>query len=540
MRRKARGLTRCVLHLNLLYESGTGGSIEVCANCALQMCIDQHNQVEKGEQVRLMGEIYSKCNQCLIWMDDIADGIRMADAEAIIAVLDWMADSSLDKPACVSSTEKLQDPAQALSSISTGVHPWWNRIWTVQEAILPLKKSFLWGPLRLSWDTLTTCARIWVTSGGMDDDLERFISNTCLTGINPTMQEMLGWLFCNVIWINNARGTRDHPALTLIKWSNRQSTDPKDKVFGLLGLMPLDMELHYTSMCNYETPAAQIWAAFTLDMILFEGLFPLVVMQRKKLGGLVDGIPTWVHDFTEGTMQATPDKFYLYWGHEEYDACAGKVLDRTCIANEMETWMPLSLESQPILALAGVLVDAIVVTGPRIINISRGDSAKIAETLRIWIEIARQYHESINGELLGEAFAKSFYRVLVGDCIRNGEQWVDRRPNEQDFMDIAHFVETGVGEVNDIWFWDKYVGHQTFFVTKDGTMGMGSSEANVGDEVWVFEGGRMPFAIKAVNGGGIDDYTLVGCCYLNGIMDGEIYNGTRHTSGRQRRTIRLH
>ncbi|KAH7399872.1 heterokaryon incompatibility protein-domain-containing protein [Cadophora sp. MPI-SDFR-AT-0126] len=112
-----------------------------------QICIDQNNLVEKAIQVRLVGKIYLQCNQCLIWVEEIDDSIPLAHAEAIIEMFTWMADSShLPVPACLASLSDFQGPCKALNSVGPFDNSWWHRIWTVQEAIIPAKKSLLWGP----------------------------------------------------------------------------------------------------------------------------------------------------------------------------------------------------------------------------------------------------------------------------------------------------------------------------------------------------------------------------------------------------------
>jgi hypothetical protein len=38
-------------------------------------------------------------------------------------------------------------------------NPWWSRIWTVQEAIIPPSGLLLWGPLAISRETVLAAAR---------------------------------------------------------------------------------------------------------------------------------------------------------------------------------------------------------------------------------------------------------------------------------------------------------------------------------------------------------------------------------------------
>jgi hypothetical protein len=59
--------------------------------------------------------------------------------------------------------------------------------------------------------------------------------------------------------------------------------------------------------------------------------------------------------------------------------------------------------------------------------------------------------------------------------------------------------------------------YRSLFITSTGYMKMG--RAQEGDEIWVLFGGNVPFILRPIPGS--SEYTLVGDCYLHGIMDGE-------------------
>jgi hypothetical protein len=67
---------------------------------------------------------------------------------------------------------------------------------------------------------------------------------------------------------------------------------------------------------------------------------------------------------------------------------------------------------------------------------------------------------------------------------------------------------------------------QTFFITSNPThVGMGSSALEDGDEIVIFLGGEMPFAIRPT---GKNTYRLLGEVYVLGIMHGEFFSQERH------------
>jgi hypothetical protein len=65
-----------------------------------------------------------------------------------------------------------------------------------------------------------------------------------------------------------------------------------------------------------------------------------------------------------------------------------------------------------------------------------------------------------------------------------------------------------------------------FFITKEGYLGLGPRNMQVGDEIHIVAGGNCPLVLrKAPHERSIQSpnptYTLLGDCYLHGVMDGE-------------------
>lgn len=499
-----------------------------------QLCINQEDMDEKVSQVHLMGHIYSYCTRCLIWLDELDASISLDDAKAALEILAWVANQNLPTPSCVQSLNAARGPIKALTSIGVAEHPWWNRIWTVKEVILPPRKTFVWGPLQIDWETLSQCADARI-SRGLPWELDELGARTDID-----IEGSLRWLLVNVLWINRANVVRDVPIQTVMKWRSRKATDPRDKIFGLLGLLPSDMEMPHTHKCDYKTPAAQVYCAFTLDMILHEqNLVPLVNEPRAPPGAGTVGLPRWATDM-DSVILYQVDTFYRLWGYHEYDACAERKLDTTALSNaaaEPEFHMR-------VLGLTGVMVDTVEVIGVTILLTPRAPAeaarpfGEIAETLRSWMEMARQFHQRLYGGLNREQFEEAFYRVLLSNRIRDVNQFVVRLPSTDDLAATSEFVRTASGLINDMPFWARYVGNQTFFITKSGMMGMGHLETEPGDEVWVFDGGAMPFTIRPREGGNDDDFDFVGCCYAHNIMEGQVYNDEKTSASR--RTVRVY
>src|SRR5204863_4297832 len=65
-------------------------------------------------------------------------------------------------------------------------------------------------------------------------------------------------------------------------------------------------------------------------------------------------------------------------------------------------------------------------------------------------------------------------------------------------------------------------------VTTMGRLGVVPAEVKPGDWIAVFPGGNLPFVLRNIKH---NEFTLVGHCYVHGVMDGEIIETLDKTPG---------
>lgn len=108
------------------------------------MCINQEDVVERGHQVQRMGLIYGTAAEVVVWLGDQLQVDVVApllmDSDSIV----WF-----DRGHCI-------DPMQVNPRARTGLedicrHPYWSRVWIVQEVILQHNVWLLIGRMRISW-----------------------------------------------------------------------------------------------------------------------------------------------------------------------------------------------------------------------------------------------------------------------------------------------------------------------------------------------------------------------------------------------------
>lgn len=106
------------------------------------VCINQKDNAEKGPQVQMMGQIYSKAAQVLVWLGTAADG-------------------SDELLGCMSqgiTEEQISDQALQGSSLAMMGRAWFTRIWVQQEIALAARDpTMCCGRHALSWADWCLC-----------------------------------------------------------------------------------------------------------------------------------------------------------------------------------------------------------------------------------------------------------------------------------------------------------------------------------------------------------------------------------------------
>ncbi|KAL2291459.1 hypothetical protein FJTKL_12855 [Diaporthe vaccinii] len=310
------------------------------------ICINQSDSVEKTQQVDMMCRIYSHCSHCNIWLGPLGE-TSLVDANLAIDTVSWIAGDMADTPAFLDDVSKRRRAAEAFATLLT--RPWWMRIWTVQEVILPPHRFIFWGPCKLPWDLLDRASE-----AVMDDtqikppaDLRKYAHEFYASGA-------FGHLTARV---RSMRITvNEHPLYLFWRWRFRQATDPRDKIYALLG-MRRDVRLPSVPSCDYTVDVRTLFRRVTVDLIeLCNDLNPLIG-RRGEPSNLADE-PSWVVDWSGSIPGQGRSAFWEHqtrWTSREY--CADK--------GTFGVGDGLRFADEHTLLLAGLYVDKIAVVEQR-------------------------------------------------------------------------------------------------------------------------------------------------------------------------------
>jgi hypothetical protein len=172
-----------------------------------QLCIDQSNVVERNHQVQLMAKIYT----------------------GAIGVIAWLGQPPKAEPHELYKMEGTNPDERPLLYLAKSKY--WSRLWIIQELVLGKQVTILYGHEALAWSSLASYGiraevHIW---GALEKQRRRSPSNLLVRVVAIRMIILWREAFPNQ-WLEF-----DYTSAVLY-FSRHKCAEPKDKVYGLLGI----------------------------------------------------------------------------------------------------------------------------------------------------------------------------------------------------------------------------------------------------------------------------------------------------------------
>ncbi|KAI0391148.1 HET-domain-containing protein [Xylariaceae sp. FL0594] len=296
------------------------------------LCINQADSVERGEQVRLMPDIFSSAELVLGWLghqepeklvlaaetiDKLADAIPpVPGAEWEMCDMDWIAKSPdlIVAPECDSRWQAIYH----LCSL-----PYWTRVWVLQENVLAdqilyaspkvvTKQPKLRGVClflkRLSWVLREHEAP---QPGFLSNETWMFFNPPSFTS-SPTWEPICKVLSAKylrqggfsdaMITHPGYKERRYNPDLSMSEMGAvLQATDPKDHVYGLLGITSLQVEVDYSDAKSLKDVYLDYCEA-AMVAVDRKGNLDLFFLRHAGIGVFQQneaGLPSWVPNYPE-------------------------------------------------------------------------------------------------------------------------------------------------------------------------------------------------------------------------------------------------
>ncbi|KAF4475866.1 Heterokaryon incompatibility 6, OR allele [Fusarium agapanthi] len=234
-----------------------------------QICIDQTSLEERSEQVSIMRDIYSGATLVNAWLGP-ADAEKASAVEMIISTLAKRRPHEFREQQYFPENEYLQElglparesPAwEALNSMLNA--PYFFRVWILQELTLAATYTLLWGDLVISKADFVTFKTATIRLGMRYEEPKTQVvtfMNKYSHGRCPAVK----WNMVSQTFTNGYReGILDLYLLVSSK-NGCQATDPRDKIFALLGLAGVQA---YGITPDYHKAESTVFAEFALKVI---------------------------------------------------------------------------------------------------------------------------------------------------------------------------------------------------------------------------------------------------------------------------------
>jgi Heterokaryon incompatibility protein (HET) len=479
-----------------------------------------------------MGDIYRNTKQGLIWLGDLQSlGVEETDNSLTEMIEMLNSNKHTSELPCFQDTGQLIY-ANAFRTLGLLLKsPWWQRIWTVQEAVLPPAATLIWGNMSVSWESFQTAAMFLIQHGTECClDLSQNLSFECQSVIDRFTTQV------SAIYLIR-RCPNSDPMECLWRFRLREATDPRDKVFGLLGLLP-NLSLGGKAKDYYSIDVVELFHLLTLALIRFDNSLKCMIGRRGESSN-DPNIASWAAEWLLPPSQR-PGLGYKaprarYWSH---------------IARwrffHADRGFKVMLQEGPgagVLSLDGLHVDRIIAVGEPFISLDgQVDSALQLQRIRQWRELGNVYTSPGGAYIAGGTWKDAFWRSMVGNLMLHKFFYQVTREaipeDEQAFKYYECSIKHSSKMERSI---QNMIVNQTFFITEQGYIGIAPLTLHVGDEVWVLFGSRLPFALRPLytTPGGQNatlHYIFIGDCYVHGIMQGEAMDRYQE----KRRTVRLY
>ncbi|KAI0850028.1 HET-domain-containing protein [Daldinia vernicosa] len=499
------------------------------------LCINQEDIDERNHQVRLMGCIYSAAKCVVAWLGPSCD----KDLE-IIRFIETVGGNQN-----VHWTELATRGIDPLPLFMFLRNRWWDRIWTAQEAVLARNLTYQRGSWTITGETMS----------GMLNSFNVHMSSCCIDlgkdlGSQMGYYDLMGLIRIqrNLGRVRNGIYGRSFCQIAN-HFRHRSATDPRDKIYGLLGMIEdaehITIDYSLSVEMIYEVSAREIITKTrSLDLLshLTEtseepGEHEYSRKQRTRATNLPSWVPDWSDDFNtfhdpSFNMDIRIRTLNLF------NACGPYLFDAS------------NGDEQGSLRVKGINFDVIENVNPALQN----SNTVSAEAFRDWRIMAGIEDEPDKSYPSGGTIMDAFWRTLSLDLSssrgtsESGIPFERAGPGDRPIHDTFWFLsllalynrpksdrlpETFQNqEEGNVFSQHTYqtTYNRRFFLSKRGYMGLAPKNAKSGDMICVLAGGRLPFILRSaervseqtkIGLGTESQYTIVGDAYLHGIMDGE-------------------
>lgn len=517
------------------------------------ICINQSDETEKAAQVQLMREIYHHASRVVIcpggnWTARVAAHLLYETLAATYQFSDTIL--GLNK---LTSAEKLSTKWKALKELL--LNEYFTRAWVVQEVAVGKKVELYYGGLYIDWNVFFQLAmhlahphrREMLTLGDRKD--RSFLGTSSLENI-----AIMEFLRADSTAFGDDVSERTGLDAVLFSTFTFRATDPRDKVFAVLGIARFE-DPEGLLVPDYSKSVTQVWRDAAEHLFFCNGGKASVHMLGLAGTGHSHArlpMPSWVPNLNQE---------YLWFPFTDFMNLEGTFRASEELSTS-EYWKGSIPDS---LAIKGIVCDTILLLG--ITTVHEGELQPSGQQDATYV--TRQKHAIVTDvasliQKYREMFpdrtdgvdTQIWLALVAGRIDRKrpsaGTNWnkvfgswvgiLDRLEETDDRQSLrARFNQEGANDPNsddveeaDIITYDSAIEGcygRRFAISQQGRLCWVPPFAETDDDIFVPCGAQTPFLVRAKGEmEGQDVYELVGESYIQGLMWGELLESDHQES----------
>ena len=486
------------------------------------ICINQHDIEERNQQVSIMHRIFRHASMVAVWFGrDGGENLHLAvaainsiyqrcleHAAAQNSSLAKLSFSHLESVTIVENTplDDAFDSETWISLYHFFARPWFERVWCVQEIILAKQGVILTDTCQVAWERVGTSAAVLLAQISRPTDYHS----------GPRQRDKAGVCASAVqLYFHTSKSTLLEDLET---FRNRKATDPRDLIYGLLGLHD-DLSGGHRLEPDYRKTTSEVYVDVVIKAASDDdGLRFLSSVQHEDSFRQLADFPSWVPYWPGPRWVSFLDRGLWYAG--------GKQATR------------VSFPSQTEMLAQGVVFEKIFFVS-NIHPVGFDEYGSLHPFPDLIMELWRNY-VSLNPQTETlQCRLENLGRTLTAGYVVSGEavHQLDEQQRSKFYADCLAFIEhihQYTGQTlptldlpgNFEGDWRRYAGGVRYACrgrrllrTTGGSLGLGPACTSKGDLVCVLQGGKVPYVLRPAG----NSFHFLGECYIDNIMRGELF-----------------
>jgi hypothetical protein len=488
------------------------------------ICINQKDVEERGSQVALMARIFSEASRVLVWLGHGNSSLIQRalsyicwylnrEGKNYIAEYSWgREDMSADDSEAIAFKVPADDVTmKALWYLFEC--PYFSRGWIVQELVLPRSVQVYCNEACINYRLLEE-NQFQPTNQPTNRLLEDFVRKSHSSDAQRISASRFRMNDYRILWIRALR-EKLHDIPTSIAFSemlrltrHQNFSDPKDCVYGLLGLQRLCRDMRFQHPLfkpDYTISRAECYKSFVETLLIGRGDISVLTLVRHS-DLVVDNLPSWVPRLWDQTrIEGHLNKYY----HRFKPA---KILKPTVSRQQYGGYDCIQIRGVRVSKLKAVIADRrqSVKDIQTLLNtlVNHWGERRVAWTMTFGHSLGKERMFEYPARELDHVDVFREFIFLNVEGTKQPHESLERNLEAHRYYEVVCAV----------------LRRYALFETEDNKLGIARPSIQPGDQVVLFLGGRMPFVLRPVG----TKWRLIGVCYVHDIMDGGPVNNMKH------------